>query len=166
MRRRFIKMRWGFSLIEVMLALAIVSIGMIAILGLLPSGLQSGRDAADNTMAATTVEYTFSALRASPFTQAPVCDACNPVLLGQPLIENLATYNSSAPAVGPVSNGYDYAGSPTSNNWASAYYKVILTYTPQSPTLTRVRAAVVWPAKSKATVITNIFVTEIAQHDQ
>ena len=141
-----------------MLALAIVSIGMISILGLLPSGLQAGRDAADNTLSATVVQDTFSGLRAGSFAQAVVCDTCT--LTHQ----NLGTYSSAVP-VGPVVNYYDYAGFSV-NGLGAAYYKVILYYAPQSPSLTRVTASVVWPAQSKITVITNVFVTQIARNDQ
>ena len=161
MRHRYIKERRAFSLIEVMLALAIVSLGIIAILGLLPSGLQSGRDAADNTLSATAVQYTFNALRASPFTAVAVCDACGPG--STPLVKDLSTY-SSAVWGGPVSNAYDYAGFPSI--WVNAYYKVILNYEPQSPVLTRVTATVVWPAQSKNPVNSSIFITQIAQYDR
>ncbi len=66
----------AFTLVEVMLALAIVSIGLIAILGLLPTGLRSARDAADNTISATVVQDSFSLLRNSPFHAAIICDTC------------------------------------------------------------------------------------------
>ena len=60
----------AFSLIEVVLALAVSAIGLVAILGLLPQGLQASRDAADNTISATIVHDIFSTLRASPFLNA------------------------------------------------------------------------------------------------
>lgn len=53
----------GFSLVEVTLTLAIISIAFIAILGLIPQGVQSGRNAADNTLVATIVHDTFNDMR-------------------------------------------------------------------------------------------------------
>src|ERR1017187_7839345 len=59
----------GFTLVEVMLSLAIVSIGLIAILGLLPTGLRSARDAADNTISATVIQDVFSTIRTNQFAK-------------------------------------------------------------------------------------------------
>lgn len=42
----------GFSLVEVVLALAVLASGIILILGLFPTSLQAGRKATDQTMAA------------------------------------------------------------------------------------------------------------------
>jgi uncharacterized protein (TIGR02598 family) len=53
----------GFSLIEVVLALAVISVGLIAVVGLIPQGIQSARDAADNTLAATIVQDTINTIR-------------------------------------------------------------------------------------------------------
>ncbi len=162
MKQHFAQRRTGFSLVEVMLALAIVSLGIVAILGLLPSGLQAGRDAADNTLSATIVQDIFSNLRAGSFTNATVCDTCA-------ILQNLGTYSNAG---NPVVDYYDYAGFST--NQAAAYYRVVLTYTPQpmqvfppqSPSLTRVTATVFWPAQSKKIVGSSVFVTQIARYDR
>lgn len=156
MRTRFTGRPQGFTLVEVMLALAIASLGIVAVLGLLPTGLQSSRDAADNTLSATIVQDAFSTLRTNAFHNALVCDTC--------LTRDLATY-TTVPGVSSVSNAYDQAG--FSANWPNAYYKVVLDYQPQTPlVLTRVTATVIWPAKSKAPMNTNVFVTMIGQYDQ
>jgi len=147
----------GFTLVEVILALAVVSLGIIAILGLLPVGLQSSRDAADSTLAATIVQDTFSNLRTNDFHNAYPCDTCT-------TLKDLATYDTSL-AGGPVSNGYDQAGFSVGNKWGDAYYKVMLGYKPQTPLdMTCVIATVVWPAQSRAPINTNTFVTTIAQY--
>ncbi len=139
-------------MIEVVVALAVMSLGIVAVLGLLPSALQSSRDAADNTLAATVAQDAFNNLRTYPFGAVVVCDTCSGT-------QNLSTYNQ------PESNAYTQAGIGT-NNWGGAYYKVVLNYQPQPPlALTRVTATVVWPAQSKAPINTNVFVTNIAQYD-
>lgn len=150
-------------MVEVVVAMAVMLLGIVAILGLLPNALQSGRNAADNTLAATIVQDTFSILRTNAFNNAIVCEACGPG--NTPLTKNLATFDTTSLGVGPVSNAYDQAGSSTT--WPDAYYKVMLDYQPQTPlALSRVTATVVWPARSKVPINTNTFVTEIAQYDQ
>ena len=56
----------AFTLIEVVLAVAIASIGIIAILGLLPNAIQSSRDATDNTLSATIAQDVFANIRSQP----------------------------------------------------------------------------------------------------
>ena len=155
--RRALKTSVAFSLIEVTLALAVISIGIVAVLGLLPHGLQASRDAADSTLAATIVQDTFSTLRSYPFNNALVCDACCP--------GDTAEYQDLGALTGTLllSNAYDFAGSST--NFANAYYKVMLSYEPESPSLARVIATVVWPALSVAPINTNVFVTQIAHYE-
>jgi prepilin-type N-terminal cleavage/methylation domain-containing protein len=156
MRNRFI-FKEGFTLIEVMLALAIVSVGIIAILGLLPVGLRAGRDAADNTLSATVVQDTFSGLRTNAFHSAILCDTCITP-------QDLSTYDTTTTPSLRVSNAYDQAGFST--GWTNAYYKVMLDFQPQAPLpLSQVTATVVWPAQSKNPVNTNVFITRIAQYD-
>lgn len=46
----------AFSLVEVVLAIAIVAIGLVAILGLFPQGLTSGQNAADDSLLAVIVQ--------------------------------------------------------------------------------------------------------------
>ena len=156
MRNRFVS-KEGFTLVEVMLALAIVSIGLIAILGLLPTGLRSARDAADNTLSATIVQDTFSGLRTNAFHAAYLCDTCT-------ITADLGPYDTTKPQFPQVSNAYDQAGFTTT--WPNAYYKVMLDFQPQTPQeLTHVTATVVWPAQSRHPVNTNVFSTFIARYN-
>jgi type IV pilus modification protein PilV len=146
----------GFSLIEIVIALAVISIGLIAVVGLIPQGLQASRDAADNTLAATIVQDMFNGLRAGPYNNALV--SYTPTAQYQDL--------RSLPLSGLVfSNAYDQAGF-TTNTWAGAFYKLVLLYQPQSPALTVVTATMVWPAQSTSPVSTNVFVTTIANYQQ
>lgn len=134
----------AFSLVEVTLALAVIAIGLIAILGLLPHGLQASRDAADNTIAATIVQDIFSEMRSQPFTGPP--------------------YNLSAPGSTPPLY-FTHGGFAT--NAAGRYFQVAVNWEPQPPlSLSRVTATVVWPAQAAAPINTNIFVTNVAWYDR
>jgi len=149
----------AFSLVEVTLALAVMAIGLIAILGLIPRGVQSGRDAADNTLAATIAHDIFNAIRTQPFT------AVNLSAYGYPV----TPYNLSQTILPPNPVYLDAAGFSTSVA-ADSYFRVNLTFQPESlvtPTVLRgVTATVTWPANPGVTwpVNTNVFVTEIASY--
>jgi uncharacterized protein (TIGR02598 family) len=131
----------AFSLIEVTLALAIVAIGLIAIVGMLPHGIQASRDAADNTLAATIAHDELNKMR-------------------------LATTMAGGPPA-PVDIYYDASGTnsfPAGSTSPDRYFHI--TATPQLsatvPNLYMVNAIVSWPAKSQAPPNTNFFATQIA----
>jgi uncharacterized protein (TIGR02598 family) len=142
----------GFSLIEIMLALAVVAIGLIAVIGLIPRGVQASRDAADNTLAATIALDVFNSIRSQPF---------NNVINVGPGPLNLNTFP------GPVTLNYDSSGNPTN---ALDYYRVIVTFQPQTGLapplglpLSWVTATVLCPGKSSSPS-TNVFATQIANY--
>ena len=56
-------MRAGFSLIEVALALLVVSIGLVAAVGMLPGSLDNSKRASDDTQAALFADYVLNSLR-------------------------------------------------------------------------------------------------------
>ena len=58
----------GFSLVEVVIALGITSFVIIAIIGLLSTGLQSSRESAEDTSLALMAQTTTSLFRAQPFS--------------------------------------------------------------------------------------------------
>jgi uncharacterized protein (TIGR02598 family) len=134
--------RSGFSLIEIMVALVVIAVGLIAIVGLIPQGIQSSRSAADNTLSATIVHDTFNELR------------------------RLALVNPWPPLAPPAQDiYYDVTGTNGNPVPSDRYYHILLT--PQAtPTLLVVTAVVTWPAKSAAPANTNVFVTEIANYQQ
>ncbi|MBA3960367.1 MAG: hypothetical protein H0X40_00495 [Chthoniobacterales bacterium] len=68
---KFRKLTCGFSLIEVTLAIGIVGFGLIAIMGLLPVGLTSNRNAAEQAAATGILTSIASDLRATPVTTPP-----------------------------------------------------------------------------------------------
>ena len=170
----------AFSLIEVVLALAVSAIGLVAILGLLPQGLQASRDAADNTISATLVHDIFSTIRTSPFTSVTNVDSLGFNLHSLSILQpvNLGTFNNSAFGGGNsslvVSSFFDKAGFLPATTNADFYYKVLLTFQPEFPAgapngpaaVSVVTATVVWPALSAWPINTNVFVTKVAQYNR
>ena len=134
----------AFSLVEVTLALAVAAIGLVAILGLIPQGVASSRDAADNTMAATIVHDTFNQIR-------------------QQMMQPTSAW---PPLSTPQHIYYDAAGT---NQFtlpsAGTYFDVQLV--PQvTPNLLTVTAIVTWPVKSPTAkpFNTNVFFTSVANY--
>jgi uncharacterized protein (TIGR02598 family) len=148
--------REGFSLVEVTLALAVIAIGLIAIIGLLPHGLQASRDAADNTIAATIAQDIFSEIRIDPFNAVNICPP--------PCVTHNLRDSTSEPD--DVIN-YDKSGFYVPAGSPNSYFNVRVSYQLQpTPRLWQVRATVVWPAQSAAPINTNIFVTQVAWYDR
>lgn len=144
--------RAGFSLIEIMLALAVIAIGLIAIVGLIPRGVQASRDAADNTLAATIMHDTFNGIRLSAQSTWPPNTSTVPPL----------------PLTGPQDICYDAAGTNQVDCTTSVdrYFHIHLV--PQSPSaaLLIVGATITWSAKSVIPPNTNFFSTQIANYQQ
>ena len=153
----------GFTLVEVMLALAIVSFGLIAILGLLPTGLRSARDAADNTISATIIQDVFNSIRTNQFTNVHLDNLGFPA--GAYNLQN--SYPPGPPAV--IVAYFDQEGFSPPATPQDRYFQVNLTFAnqgPALPALSMVTATVVWPAQSKNPPNHNVFVTQIAQYTQ
>ena len=132
--------RSGFSLIEIMVALVVIAVGLIAIVGLIPQGVKSSRSAADNTLVATIVHDTFNQMR---ITWPP------------------ATVNVYYDATGL--NSFPF-GSVSPDR----HFHVVATaaVSPTMPQLYTVTAVVTWPAKALAPANTNIFFTQMANYRQ
>jgi uncharacterized protein (TIGR02598 family) len=145
--------RGAFSLVEVTLALAVVATGLVVMLGLLPQGLQYGRAASDNTIAATLAQNIFNTMRRQPFSSVTITDATPG-----------ATF--SLGNSGSFTCLYDQGGQPTASS-SDYYFQVVVSYDPQSTALSRVRAQVAWPYKQggAAPISTNIFTTLITSFD-
>lgn len=65
--RRYLRDRSGFSLIEVVVALGVVAFAIVAILGLVPTGLQTSRNSQNDSRAAQIAQAVFASLA----SQAP-----------------------------------------------------------------------------------------------
>jgi uncharacterized protein (TIGR02598 family) len=132
----------GFSLIEIVIALAVMAIGLIAIVGLIPQGVQSARDAADNTLAATIVQDDLNNLRSTALTTWPPLAA----------LQNIC---------------YDAAGTNVvSCGTASSYFRETLNPVTTSPYLVTIVAVVSWPAQSAAPLNNITNVTTIANYQR
>ena len=57
---------WGFSLVEVTLALGVVSLCLVTILGLVPIGLRTNQNASSQTVAANILSAVIADMRATP----------------------------------------------------------------------------------------------------
>jgi hypothetical protein len=170
-------------MVEIVLALAVAAIGLVAILGLLPQGLQASRDAADNTISATLAQDIFTTIRTTPFTNITNLDSFGfmPNLttkLRYSAYTNLQAFPLGTSSLS-LSNYLDQAGfytTPDANGfYTNAYYKIILTFQPEIPsnavagtpaTVCIVTATVVWPAPAPSPINTNIFVTKVAWYNQ
>jgi type II secretory pathway pseudopilin PulG len=131
-------------LIEIMVALVVIAVGLIAIVGLIPQGIQSSRDASDNTIAASIAHDTFNVVR------------------------RLALVPPWPPLTPPTTVHYYYDVAATNPVTApNAYYDIQVTpqLSASQPNLMVVTAAVRWPAKS-ASPNSLVFVTEIANYQQ
>ncbi|HJT81799.1 MAG TPA: prepilin-type N-terminal cleavage/methylation domain-containing protein, partial [Chthoniobacterales bacterium] len=60
----------GFSLAEIVVAIGIIAFALVAVIGVIPVGLTSGRTAAKDTRANHLAEQIFSTLAAQPFKNA------------------------------------------------------------------------------------------------
>ncbi|MGD0016153.1 MAG: prepilin-type N-terminal cleavage/methylation domain-containing protein [Verrucomicrobiia bacterium] len=135
----------GFTLIEVMIAVAVVTMGIVAVLGLIPVSLKSARDAKDNTLAAIIVQDVFTIVRS-----------------------RFRTYNDATLPNIPETVYFDSDSNPVGAAGVNSYFQVNLTYQQTIPGLDlyRVTAVVTWPAHSLVTASTlpgNTFVTEVAK---
>jgi uncharacterized protein (TIGR02598 family) len=140
----------GFSLVEVVIALFVVIVGLVAILGLFPQGLTSARNATDDAVAA---------------------------MIAQDMIAT-RKYSGELAALGGTTSTnawYDPKGFPVGDP-LQAYFKCTLEASPvPNPNpppanyeLDTVTVTVYWPwyaeaGSRKSTPNTNIFVTEIAR---
>jgi len=127
-----------------MISLGVIAIGLIAVVGLIPQGVQSARDAADNTLAATIVQDTFNAIRQQ------------------------ALVNATWPPSVQASYYYDAAGTNEFNSAGTlTFYQVQLTTAQPSANLLTLSAMVMWPVNLSSTsrpLNTNFFFTSIANY--
>jgi uncharacterized protein (TIGR02598 family) len=149
----------AFTLVEVMIAVAVVTMGIVAVLGLIPVSLKSARDAADNTLAATIVQDIFTGVRSTFMTYSTNTMSSTSV--------DLSTIPSGT--VRSDTLYFDIAGNQINAAGPDSYYEVDLTYVRQYdlPTLYRATAVVTWPAHASGVTPSSLpgstFVTEVAR---
>jgi uncharacterized protein (TIGR02598 family) len=62
----------GFTLVEIVLALAIIATAFVAILGLLPAGLEASRQAGNSTIVATVLDEVHQRIQQQPLKTGPL----------------------------------------------------------------------------------------------
>jgi Tfp pilus assembly protein PilV len=134
--------RTGFSLVEVTLAMAVMAVGLIAILGLIPQGVTSSRNAVDNTLAATIVHDDLNVIRRTALTVP------------------------WPPTVQP-DTCYDAAGNQVPCASVDSYFhEHLISQASSVPNLLVVVAVISWPAKSASPLNNITNVTQIANYQQ
>jgi uncharacterized protein (TIGR02598 family) len=136
-----------------MIALALMAVGLIAIIGLIPQGVKSSRDAADNTLVATIVHDTFNGIRLQAQTAWPPSTLTAPPLL----------------LTAPQDIFYDAAGTnQVGAGSADRYFHVRLTPLSSQPNMLGITATITWPDKSALStpLNTNFFFTQIANYQR
>src|SRR4249920_2281378 len=86
----------SFSLVEVVLTLGVVGFALLAIIGLLPIGLQSGRASIQETRANHLAEQIFNTLRSQRFTAVDLS-----FLSGNSTPIDLSSENTASGTPGP-----------------------------------------------------------------
>jgi Tfp pilus assembly protein PilV len=144
----------AFSLIEVVLALGVVSFAIVGIMGLFPVAMRAGLESQRETRATHIARKIYSDLKASPATNA----------LFEQSPGNYQTINLANSDSYPVF--YNADGLPAGTNLTEAcIFEVNLLVDANTPTngLSRVQVDVVAPAQPTANRTTNTFVTLMRQ---
>jgi len=80
-------------MVEVVVAIGVVTVGVVSLIGLLPHGLRAGRDSINETRAAEMAQTIFSTLRAYPFRNSEyLLYGEGPIDLGEPIAESKQPY--------------------------------------------------------------------------
>ena len=132
----------GFSLTEVAIAIATVSVSLVALLGLVSVTLQTGKSSASETSMTTASHQALDVLRALPFGDIPYEEP--PTQMPEPGSEEKATTPTILPTVYIAEDGQWLA--PDRSKWPEtqtdttqppeAVYKCVVTLEPDEATLT------------------------------
>jgi type II secretory pathway pseudopilin PulG len=149
---RTVRSSSAFSLIEVVLALSIVAVGLVSIMGLFPQGLNSAKNAADDSLCAIVAQDTIADRRIDIQIGASSIGAAN------------------IPPRWFTANGQEIIGPTSATN---AMFKCMITALPFPglPNLEQTQVQIFWPwynanlnTKTPAPANTNIFVTQITKY--
>jgi uncharacterized protein (TIGR02598 family) len=142
----------AFSLVEVLIALGVIAIAITAILGVLPTALQTGHSAQDDTRGAEIAQTIFGSLVAQAPSQFSNIQL--PLLGNTTLSPAINLTSSSSPTTPTLYAGNDGQLMP-SQSAASAY--AIMIFTNNSPPgftdvgyANQVTVRVAWPANASA----------------
>jgi uncharacterized protein (TIGR02598 family) len=148
MKRAQDQFRSAFSLVEVVLALGVISFAILAILGVFPVGLSTGHSAQDETRAPQIAQMILSSLAGQASTQF------NNVFIPLPSNQTLAVDLTSSASPGTPNLYADNNGQLVTTA-ANATYAVTI-ITDNAPTgfdtgyANKVTVVVAWPANAPA----------------
>lgn len=146
--RRF---KSGFSLVEIVMALGIVSIAFVAIFGMLPLGFTSNRVAVDQTMGTSIAAAIAADLRNSPVTSGSTGIAFTSGTTGMFGIE----LTSGSAAIYLNESGGPYSASTTFVSGTSRYVAAITTGTTSgNNNIPYAQVNITWPALPTVTAST------------
>lgn len=91
------RQRRAFSLVEVTLALGIVTFGLVSVVGVLPTALASGRQSFDQNRAAAIANTLFTSFRSQPFSKVCYVDEQLDPQTGLMFTGTTSTGNGPAP---------------------------------------------------------------------
>ncbi len=132
----------AFSLIEIVLAVGIISFALVGILGLFPVALQSASDAQNETQVAFIARSIYSELGSTPAFLSPGTEVDLTTAQSLPARE----YNEAGELLGE--------GDPNPNSTAGTapVFEATITLTPDDPSdgLTRVDVVIATPAEAPA----------------
>jgi Tfp pilus assembly protein PilV len=145
----------SFSLLEVVIALGVITVGIVGILAVFPTALQTGHSAQDETRAAHIAQSVFGSLVAgasSQFSNVQLPLYPSPSPAPTPLSINLTTGSGTTPAVTLYADN-DGSLIPTA---ATAAYAILIYTNNSVPGFTdpasanQVTVRVAWPATAPA----------------
>jgi len=110
----------GFTMIEIALCLAIIGIGLVAIVGVLPIGMNTQRDTREATVIGQDATMLLEAIRNG---SRGLDDLTNNIYL---ITNNWALYDNKGNLKDSGQNGYTFGGSTIPNNWpqGSSYFPI------------------------------------------
>jgi len=131
----------AFSLIEIVLALAVISFALVGIMGLFPAAMKSAKESQQETRATHIAQQIFDDLASLPGTNTFIAVGTNIVNSSSRQTVNLTTS-------GTFVVSYDLAGLPLgSGNLSNSTFLASIGIAPNTPTagLTRVQATIQAP---------------------
>jgi uncharacterized protein (TIGR02598 family) len=139
----------GFSLVEVTLALGVAAISLVAIFGLLATGLQTNYSATEQTASSDILAAVAADLRATPKT-TPLASPTPSLQFGI----NIPANPVSSPGPSPTTLYFNAQGQSSTSPNASSRYRLVITFRPNgagSRTATFVDLRMTWPAAAAPT---------------
>ena len=138
----------AFSLLEVVIALGVITVGIVGILGVFPTALQTGHSAQDETRAAHIAQSVFGSLVAG----APSQFSAVPLPPTSVLIDLTASHPSPTPPALYADNYGSLISSATDATYAIFIYTNSAPpgFTTVPPTANQVTVRVAWPANAPA----------------